>query len=75
MAAHSLSCLEKPMDRGAWPAIVHRVIKSHTRLKQQPSVIMSSSPSPWRGSRSGPWALTEPSPGPRVSELQRVGKG
>ena len=23
-----LSCLEKPMDRGAWQAIVHRVIKS-----------------------------------------------
>ena len=28
------SCLENPMDRGAWQATVHRVTKSHTRLKQ-----------------------------------------
>ena len=27
------SCLEYPMDRGAWWAIVHRVIRSQTRLK------------------------------------------
>ena len=27
------SCLENPMDRGAWPAVVHRVEKSWTRLK------------------------------------------
>ena len=27
------SGLENPMDRGAWRAIVHRVIKSQTRLK------------------------------------------
>ena len=26
------SCLENPMDRGAWWAIVHRVAKSRTRL-------------------------------------------
>jgi len=26
--------LENPMDRGAWRAIVHRVAKSQTRLKQ-----------------------------------------
>ena len=26
------SCLENPMDRGAWWAIVHRVAKSWTRL-------------------------------------------
>ena len=26
------SCLENPMDRGAWWAIVHRVAKSQTRL-------------------------------------------
>jgi len=26
------SCLEKPMDRGAWQATVHGVAKSHTRL-------------------------------------------
>ena len=28
------SCLENPMDRGAWRAIVHRVAKSQTRLKR-----------------------------------------
>ena len=28
------SCLENPMDRGAWQAIVHGVAKSWTRLKQ-----------------------------------------
>ena len=28
------SCLESPMDRGAWWAIVHGVTKSRTRLKQ-----------------------------------------
>ena len=27
------SCLENPMDRGAWQAIVHRVTKSQTRLE------------------------------------------
>ena len=26
------SCLENPMDRGAWQAVVHRVTKSRTRL-------------------------------------------
>jgi len=25
-------CLENPMDRGAWRAIVHGVVKSQTRL-------------------------------------------
>ena len=28
------SCLENPMDRGAWRATVHRVSKSQTQLKQ-----------------------------------------
>ena len=28
------SCLENPMDRGAWQATVHRVTKSRTQLKQ-----------------------------------------
>ena len=27
------SCLENPMDRGAWRAMVHRVKKSQTRLR------------------------------------------
>ena len=32
--AFSGSCLEKPMNRGAWRATVHRVAKSHTQLKR-----------------------------------------
>ena len=28
------SCLENPMDRGAWQATVHRVANSQTQLKQ-----------------------------------------
>ena len=28
------SCLENPMDRGAWKAAVHRATQSQTRLKQ-----------------------------------------
>ena len=27
------NCLENPMDRGAWKAVVHRVTESQTRLK------------------------------------------
>ena len=27
------SCLENPMDKGAWWAIVHRVTRSQTQLK------------------------------------------
>ena len=27
------SCLENPVDRGAWQAIVHRVAKNWTQLK------------------------------------------
>ena len=29
------SCLENPMDRGAWHATVHKVEKSPTRLNNQ----------------------------------------
>ena len=33
MAAHSqYSCLENPMDGGAWQAIVHGIAKSWTQL-------------------------------------------
>ena len=32
MATHS-SCLENPIDRGSWRAIVHEVRKSRTQLK------------------------------------------
>ena len=30
---HQYSCLENPMDRGAWLARVHRVAKNETQLK------------------------------------------
>ena len=30
--ATQYSCLENPMDRGAWQATVHRVTKSQTQL-------------------------------------------
>ena len=29
-----VSCLQKPMDRGAWQATDHRVTESQSRLKQ-----------------------------------------
>ena len=39
------SCLENPMDRGAWQATIHRVTKSWTQLKQlstaQPRMIFT----------------------------------
>ena len=31
---HCYSCLENPMDRGAWWATVHSVAKNWTQLKQ-----------------------------------------
>ena len=27
------SCLEKPMDRGAWQTVAHRIVQSQTQLK------------------------------------------
>ena len=30
MATHSYSCLENPMDRGAWCAVIHMVTESWT---------------------------------------------
>ena len=32
--ATQYSCLENPMDRGAWRGTVHSVTKSRTRLKR-----------------------------------------
>ena len=37
------SCLENPMDRGAWWATVHRVAKSRTRLSEQLNSLFSVS--------------------------------
>ena len=31
------SCLENPMDRGAWQVTIHWVVKNQTRQKQQVS--------------------------------------
>ena len=46
------SCLENPMDRGAWRVLVHRVEKSWTRLKR-----LSTMPRPAPRARTGePWA-------------------
>ena len=38
-------CLENPMDRGAWQAMVHRVAKSWTRQAMEHT-----------GYKSSPWA-------------------
>ena len=38
------SCLENPMDRGAWRATVHRVTKSRTRLKQLTTRALDAKP-------------------------------
>ena len=32
---HQYSCLENPMDKGDWQAIVHKVPKTQTLLKRQ----------------------------------------
>ena len=29
------SCWDNPMDRGTWPAIIHQVAKSWTRLSEE----------------------------------------
>ena len=60
---HQYSCLENPMDGGAWWAAVHGVAKSQTRLKQ-----LSSSSwrrllrVPWTARRSNYSILKEKSP-------------
>ena len=35
MATHSCSCLESPMDRGAWLAVAHGVSEAETRLRAE----------------------------------------
>ena len=49
MATHSsYSCLENPMDRGAWRAILHRVTKSQTWLKWlSKHACPQTGPNPW----------------------------
>ena len=48
------SCLENPMDRGAWQATVHGVTKSEARLKQN-IVLLSVT-----FSVTGEWRMTLP---------------
>ena len=36
------SCLENPMDRGAWQATVHRVTKNRTQLKRLSTYTMGN---------------------------------
>ena len=38
------SCQENPIDRGAWEAIVHWVVKSRTQLKRQHTHVCSTLP-------------------------------
>ena len=62
------SCLENPMDGGAWWAAVHRVTKSQTQLsdstfmdwrrKWQPTPVFLAGESQGRGSLVG-WGRTE----------------
>ena len=35
------SCLENPMDRGAWPTTVHGIAKIQTRLKRLSMHVLS----------------------------------
>ena len=42
------SCLENPMDRGAWRATVHRVTKSRTQLKRLSTHTLSRRPQAYR---------------------------
>ena len=54
------SCLKNPMDREAWSAIVHRVAKSRTRLKQLSTHTCSQcrGPSLIPGQGTGPTCYT-----------------
>ena len=41
------SCLENPMDRGAWQATVHRVTQNQTRLKPLSTHTQKDRPGSW----------------------------
>ena len=55
------SCLENPMDRGAWRAVVHRVAKGQSRPKRL-STMKTETSKP--NSRHSLIASSEPSTGP-----------
>jgi len=55
------SCLENPMDRGAWQVTVHRVARSQMRLKQlqfSRSVKSDSFATPWTAARQASLSIT-----------------
>ena len=58
------SCLENPMDEGAWWAAVYGVAQSRTRLKWQPTPVFLPGESQGRGS-CRLWGRRLPSMGPR----------
>ena len=63
---HQSSCLENPMDRGAWWATVHEATKSRTGLSDLTTTTASLSET------SNPWAgILLPAPGTRVGGRQR----
>ena len=52
------SCLENPMDRGAWWVMVHRVAKSQTRLSMHAQVLLSDvAATPHPVTLPGPWLV------------------
>ena len=50
------SCLQNPMDRGAWQAIVHRIAKSWTRLKRLSTQARTSDHQALSPRRWEPWS-------------------
>ena len=50
------SCLENPMDRGAWRAIAHGVAKSWTRLRLLPLSVRRSAVSVGSFARPSAWS-------------------
>ena len=53
------SCLENPMDRGAWRAIVHGVTKSQTQLKQLKHANQEYITQRWEKSKCYSWSFTK----------------
>ena len=65
------SCLENPMDRGAWRATVHRVAKSLTQLKRLSTQACILIPMGWGMCGDSASGKTCPSTSNAYTELQR----
>ena len=63
------SCLENPMDRGAWQAIVHGVAKSQTQLSDW---ACTQSHRMWLYPMNLSWTLSSDSPGMEMSESRSL---